>query len=132
MSESDALMQLIEGYYGAYADVPVLRREVKEWIREAYIPARLTKRFFRTVTRTISREYSNRPDVVQLERTLKTMHDEIRLESPAPKLLDTGPVIPREEAARRMSEMLVMVTNNDRRTELLRQAQETARDTRDQ
>lgn len=103
MSSADALLELIEGYYGSYRDVPVQRAAIREWLVETNLPAALREQFYKHLIRAISTEYKNRPDIVQLEKALGDYLEIRRLEGP--RQLDTGPVVSKEQAAANMTKV---------------------------
>ena len=106
MTAGEGFVRMLEGYYGEYAKA--FRREVADWVDEI-VPKAHHRALYKHVVETISRQFQNQPDIVQLREALPTMPRE-----PKPLLLDAGDVVPRDEAAKRMHGILTRLTKRRR------------------
>lgn len=105
MGIADALLQMLEDYYGSYDERPAMRRELLGWIQEQNLPGGVAKEFFRFVTRRISSEYRNQPDIVQLETALELFYEDARTRRKPQKQIAAENVLSLEEQQRRWREL---------------------------
>ena len=104
----EAFVRLVEGYYGRYAE-PILRREIKEWIVEEHLDSSLFRAWYKRLVRSVSREYNNQPDIVQLSKVYRDVAAARAAERSAVPALDVAPVMSRDEAAAAMKKLLADV-----------------------
>jgi len=106
VTAGEGFVRMLEGYYGEYAKA--FRREVADWV-DSQVSQEKHRTLYKHVVATVSRQYQNQPDIVQLREALTDMPRE-----PAPLLLDSADVVPREEAAKRMHGILTRLTKRRR------------------
>lgn len=114
---ADEFVSMLKRYFGPWRGADVGERVIR-WIRSKNIPQWVLKDLYFSVTENRKIEPVNTIGVKDIEQELDRYYETPRSSVPEIEAPVAG-VVPREEAARRMRELLEMVTDDTRRKELL-------------